>query len=145
MNYLNTSSGSTAAYKFDGDGNFQRWQSGDAGYNANNQFRNSSAKYFLPSADEWYKAAYYDPNSAVYYDYSTGGDTAPAGVADGTAADTAIYLQSLNAGPADITQADGKSPYGTMGQGGSVWEWEETEFDLVNNLSSSARGVRAAG
>ena len=31
-----------------------------------------------------------------------------------------------------------------MGQGGNVYEWEETDFDLVNGPtdSSSARGVR---
>jgi len=28
-----------------------------------------------------------------------------------------------------------------MGQGGNVWEWEETELDLVNDSTSSARGV----
>ena len=31
-----------------------------------------------------------------------------------------------------------------MGQGGNVWEWEETDFDLVNDSSSSGRGVRGA-
>ena len=45
-------------------------------------------------------------------------------------------------GPADITQAGGLSPYGVMGLGGNVWEWEETEFDLTNDDSSSVRGVR---
>jgi hypothetical protein len=46
-------------------------------------------------------------------------------------------------GPADVTLAGGLSPYGTTGQGGNVYEWEETEFDLVNDSSSSARGARA--
>ena len=55
VNWLNTSTGGTAAYKFDGSGNFQLWSSTDAGYNANNMFRNSLAKYWLPSTDEWYK------------------------------------------------------------------------------------------
>ena len=38
MNWLNTSTGGTAAYKFVG-GTFQLWSAGDAGYNANNMFR----------------------------------------------------------------------------------------------------------
>ena len=38
--------------------------------------------------------------------------------------------------------AGGLSPYGTDGQGGNVWEWEETEYDLVNDSSSSIRGIR---
>jgi hypothetical protein len=38
VNWLNTSTGGTAAYKFVG-GTFQLWSVGDAGYNANNMFR----------------------------------------------------------------------------------------------------------
>lgn len=144
VNWLNDQKGASHAYKFNGS-TFELWQSGDTGYNPANPFRNSQTFYFLPSADEWYKAAYYDPNAGVYYDYPTGSDTAPTAVASGTAADTAVYGQSFSQGPADITLAGGLSPYGTMGQGGNVWEWEETEFDLVNDSSSSARGVRGGG
>ena len=151
VNWLNTSTGSPPAYKFaiqPGEGgysanaNIQLWTPSDAGYNPNNLYRNSLARYFLPSVDEWYKAAYYDPTSGVYYDYPTGSNSAPTAVASGTAAGTAVYRQSDNHGPADITLAGGLSPYGTMGQGGNVYEWEETDFDLVNDSSSSARGVR---
>ena len=152
VNWLNTSTGSTPAYKFaiqpgevgyNANANIELWTISDAGYNPNNLYRNSLARYFLPSVDEWYKAAYYDPTSGVYYDYPTGSDTAPTAVASGTAAGTAVYDQSFATGPADITLAGGLSPYGTMGQGGNVYEWEETDFDLVNgNSSSSARGVR---
>jgi len=67
INWLNTSSGSTPAYKFavqpgqggyNASANIELWTSGDAGYNPNNLYRNSLARYFLPSVDEWYKAAY---------------------------------------------------------------------------------------
>ena len=141
VNWLNTDSGSTEAYKFNGS-SFELWQPADAGYNPNNLYRNSQAKYFLPSVDEWYKAAYYDPNSGIYYDYPTGSDIEPTAVASGTMADTAVYQQTFATGPADITQAGGLSPYGTMGQGGNVSEYEETEFDLVNDSSWSPRGFR---
>jgi formylglycine-generating enzyme required for sulfatase activity len=47
-----------------------------------------------------------------------------------------------NPSPNDITDVGVLSPYGTAGQGGNAWEWEETDLDLVNNSSSSARGVR---
>lgn len=33
------------------------------------------------------------------------------------------------------------SPYGTMAQGGNVYERQETDFDLVNDSSSSDRRV----
>ncbi len=144
VNWLNTDSGSTPAYKFNG-GNFELWAPVDAGYNPNNLFRNSNAKYFLPSVDEWYKAAYYDPITDVYYDYPTGSDTPPTLVASGTGSGTAVYFQAFATGPTDITQAGGLSPYGTMGQGGNVWEWDETDFDLVNDSSSSIRGIGGGG
>jgi len=93
------------------------WMPGDAGYNPDNPYRNSLATYVLPSDDEWYKTAYYSPDG-VYYDYPTGSDTAPTPVAGGTDPGTAVYLQDLSQGPADIDNAGGLSPYGTMGQGG---------------------------
>lgn len=137
------SQGHQAAYNFDGSGNFQLWSSAEAWQKGGeNLFRHKDAFYFLPSMDEWYKAAYYDPNSGVYFNYSTGSDTAPTAVASGTASDSAVYSQTFVQGPADITLAGGLSSYGTMGQGGNVWELEETEFDLVNDSSSSARGIR---
>jgi len=143
VNWLNTSTGNAPAYNFDGGGNFQLWQPGDAGYDPNNLFRSSVATYFLPSLDEWYKAAYYDPTSGVYFDFPTGSDTAPTAVTGGTAAGTAVFDQALLfTGPADITQAGGLSPFGTMGQGGNVWEFQETELDLINDSTSSTRSVR---
>ena len=60
--------------------NIQLWTVSDAGYNPNNLYRNSLARYFLPSVDEWYKAAYYDPTSGVYYNYPTGSDSVPDGI-----------------------------------------------------------------
>jgi formylglycine-generating enzyme required for sulfatase activity len=143
VNWLNTSTNHIAAYKFDGSGNFQLWQAGDVGYNPNNLYRNSQAKYFLPSADEWYKAAYYNPSgSGSYGDYPTANGFAPTAVSSGTAMNTAVFGLSSATGPADITQAGGLTPYGTMGQGGNVREWEETNFNLKTNIGSYPRGIR---
>ena len=96
----------------------------------------------MPSTAEWYKAAYYDPTNNVYYNYPTGSDTIPAPVASGTSAGTAVYGQTFAAGPADVSLTGGLSPYGTMGQGGNVFEYEETDFDLVNDSETSSRGAR---
>ena len=41
-----------------------------------------------------------------------------------------------------VTQAGGLSPYGIMGLGGNVYEWEETAFNLRNSSGSSDRGAR---
>jgi len=150
VNWLNTSTGNQAAYKFTTSGvndNIALWASGDAGYDASNPYRNSLAKYVLPSYNEWYKAAYYNPTNSTYYDFPNGSNTAPTAVASGTTAGTAVYgqSQSLAQSPADVDQAGGLSPYGVMGLGGNVWEWEESSFDLLNSSSSSSRGFRGGG
>jgi hypothetical protein len=155
VNWLNVTTGSPPAYKFAVQpgapgysaqtNDIQLWTPSDAGYNPNNLYRNSLAHYFLPSDDEWYKAAYYDPNSGVYYDYATGSDVAPTSVTNGTAAGTAVYNRGLNVGPADVTRAGGLSPYGTMGQGGNASELVETDYDLVNDGVSSIAGFPGRG
>jgi formylglycine-generating enzyme required for sulfatase activity len=138
VNWLNTSTGGTAAYKFSGS-TFQLWSSTDAGYSANNLFRNSLAKYVIASSDEWYKAAYGNLNG-TWNNYATGSDSAPTSVASGTAASTAVYRPQ--SGPADITSAGGLSPYGTMGQEGNVWEWNETAHDGINSTLGEGRDLR---
>jgi formylglycine-generating enzyme len=137
VNYLNTSTGGTAAYKFVG-GTFQLWSAGDAGYNANNMFRNSLAKFVIASSDEWYKGAYGNLNG-TWNNYPTGSDSAPTSVSGGTVANTAVYYQS---GPADINNAGGLSAYETMGQGGNVWEWNESTYDGSNNIADWGRVIR---
>jgi formylglycine-generating enzyme required for sulfatase activity len=139
VNWLNTSTGGTAAYKFDGSGNFQLWSSTDAGYNANNMFRNSLAKYVIASSNEWYKGAYGKADGS-WSNFPNGSDSAPTAVAGGTTANTAVY--NGQSGPADITNAGGLSSYGTMGQGGNVWEWMETAYDGTNNTAGENRELR---
>jgi formylglycine-generating enzyme len=146
VNWLNTSTGNQAAYKFTTSGvndDIALWTSGDAGYDVNNKYRNSLAKYVLPSYNEWYKAAYYNPTNSTYYDYANGSNTAPTAVASGTTAGTAVY--DGQPGPADVMLAGGLSPYGVMGLGGNVFEWEESSFDLANSSGSSFRGMRGGG
>ena len=124
VNWLNEDAGFGPAYKFDDQGAFQLWEPTDPGYNPNNLFRNRNARYVLPSVDEWYKAAFYDPLIDAYWDYPTGSDDPPIPVASGTDPGTAVWNQTT--GPADIALAGGASPYGTVGQGGNVTEWQES-------------------
>ncbi|MFM9064990.1 MAG: SUMF1/EgtB/PvdO family nonheme iron enzyme [Pirellula sp.] len=147
VNWLNTSTGGTAAYKFaDGSGvndNIALWDASDTlDYDASNRYRSKRATYVLPSYNEWYKAAYYNPNDNTYYDFPNGSNTAPTAVASGTAANTAVYNQDFFQALADVDKAGGLSPYGVMGLGGNVWEWEESSFDLANSSGSSSRGIR---
>jgi len=103
--------------------------------------------YFLPTEDEWYKAAYYDPNKpggAGYWDYPTGSDTAPTAVASGTTAGTAVYTANPVyplAAPANVVNCGGLSPYLTMGQGGNIYEWNETlSLEFYRGLRGGAFG-----
>jgi len=137
VNYLNTSKNYHVAYNFDSNGNFQFWGVGH--YIGNNQLRHKDAYYFLPSVDEWYKAAYGSP-SGTWYKYGTGSDNAPAPVTSGTEAETAIYGQQ---GPADIFDAGGLNAYGVMAMTGNVWEWTESWHQNYSDnfqSSSQARG-----
>lgn len=145
VNWLNTSQGYSAAYKFTTGGvkdHIALWSSGDEGYDASNPYRNSNAVYVLPTVDEWYKAAYYDPNTSTWRQYASLDGNKPVAVASGTADNTAVHDQSLSTGPADITKAGGLNAYGIMGMNGNVFEWEETSSDLTNSAGSLSRGIR---
>src|SRR5690606_33394606 len=44
------------------------------------EVRSAGAKFWIPSEDEWYKAAYHDASAGtagVYFDYATGSDIVP--------------------------------------------------------------------
>jgi formylglycine-generating enzyme len=142
VNWLNTSSGYAAAYKFNSvSGYFDLWTPAEAWtQGGENLYRNKDAHYFLPSENEWYKAAYH--NGTGYFDYPTGSDSVPGAVTGGTGAGTAVYGQSESQGPADINNAGGLSPYGTMGQGGNVMEWLESASAGANDLPLEYRVVR---
>lgn len=155
VNWLNTSQGFPAAYRFarqpgdegyDVNSGILKWRSDQPGYNSANPFRNSQARYVLPGTHEWYKAAYFDPSlnkgAGGYWNYPTGSDVEPLAVKHGTAVGTAVYRQLMDQGLADVDQAGGLSPNGVMGLGGNVWEWEETEWDLVNSDTTADRGLR---
>jgi formylglycine-generating enzyme required for sulfatase activity len=119
------------------------WQAG-----GENLYRHKDAYYFLPSEDEWYKAAYHQNTgvNADYWDYATGSNSAPIqALTDGTLAGSAVY-NGVEAGtpadPADVNLAGGLSAYGTMGQNGNVFEWQESAFDGINNWEFDDRAIR---
>lgn len=104
--------------------------------------------YFIPTEDEWYKAAYYDP-SGVYYNYPTGSDTLPGYVNSGNLSGGGIFVEGGTdpgnyatyvgafgmdgVGPDYYRTNVGEwensaSPWGTFDQGGNVREWNETDI-----------------
>ena len=125
VNFLNTNSGKTAAYNLTFSAGWSMtpqnptnaWTLGGT-----NLYRNKNAYYFLPSENEWYKAAYYNPAGSNYFLYPTASSSAPSSVASGTNPNTAVFYASGPSAypPAEVTIAGGRSSYGTMGQGGNV-------------------------
>jgi formylglycine-generating enzyme len=145
VNFLNTDSGKTAAYDLtinNGIWSMALWSSEQAWTaGGTNLYRNKDAYYFLPSENEWYKAAYYNAAGTNYFLYPTASSSVPTAVASGTDAGSAVY-NNVASVPAIVASAGGLSPYGTMGQGGNVWEWSESAFDGTNSSSSESRAIR---
>ena len=149
VNWLNTSTGGFAAYNFTTPGvndNITLWTNANvADFNPSNPYRSLRTNYVLPSMDEWYKAAYYDPGSMTYFDYPSSDGSIPTPVTSGMAPNTAVYGQPGtldDPGPAEIMSAGGLSPYGIMGMAGNVFEMEETDFLLNNDSGLNFREYR---
>ena len=151
VNWLNTSTGNAPAYKFtaqpgdsgySANANISLWQIGEAGYDSANPFRNAGSRYFLPSSDEWYKAAYYNPVTGRYATYPNGSSDEPTPISAGTNANTAVYNNGPFDEPADINNAGSLSPFGTMAQGGNVAEWQESTYYSYDTNDDSSRSLR---
>ena len=135
--------------------------------NGSSIVRNPGATHFLPTENEWYKAAYHDATmgkNAAYFDFPTGSDTLPHsdnpsmlstpdnsnvvnryrddGVAngydDGFAVSGSTSFPSTTNPLTDVGAYPAPSPYGTYDQGGNVYEWNESM------VSSTNRGLRGA-
>jgi formylglycine-generating enzyme required for sulfatase activity len=94
--------------------------------------RHPGATYVLPTENEWYKAAYYDPASSSYFDYPAGSDaptvcSVPSATPNRANCNSAIPTGEIfNGQPAIVgSYPASASPYGTFDQGGNVKEWIE--------------------
>jgi formylglycine-generating enzyme required for sulfatase activity len=109
-----------------------------AGIAANSIMRNPGAITFVPTENEWFKAAYYNAASATYnaYPFADGFDGVVCEAPPGTTSHSA----NCPGGPGKVTDVGAykKSPssYGTFDQGGDVFQWNETI------IAGSARGNR---
>jgi YVTN family beta-propeller protein len=120
-----------------------------------NAVRSASATWALPTNDEWYKAAYFDPTrgGSNYWLYPTRSDAEPtiatadsAGSISNPGANVANYAEGANwngttSGNVCTVRSAGlasRSFYGTFDQGGNVMEWTE-------GLSGSSRLLRGGG
>lgn len=115
--------------------------------------KNLGANVWLPSEDEWYKAAYFDPTTGAgggdnYWAHATQSDTAPTvGAANTTTGDisppgenVANYANgavwnSVAGNVTTVGSAAANNFYGTDDQAGNVLEWTDA-------VIGSSRGLR---
>jgi sulfatase modifying factor 1 len=119
--------------------------------NTINPNTNSVPSYYIPTENEWYKAAFYNGNS--YYVFATQSNVVPGNII-GSQANSANYLSDSTTGYSvsqlqlfSSTQtyitnvgtfSGSGSYYGTFDQTGNVWEW--TDLTGTTSLSRSLRG-----
>jgi formylglycine-generating enzyme required for sulfatase activity len=118
---------------------------------------NSGATFYVPTGDQWYKAAYYKggSTSAGYWDYATQSDSAPTavnattvgtGTSGGASPVTSGNFANYNLA-ADWNSQDGNvttvgtnggaSAYGAFDMSGNVSEWND-----LTGAAGSTRGLR---
>jgi formylglycine-generating enzyme required for sulfatase activity len=140
VNYLNTSTGHAAAYKFTGtihtsSYTLDIWGAGDA--DETNLYRNKNAKYFLPTENEWVKAAYWNGTSLQTYSNVSTGDLV------GGLPDPAKWNYSPSVGSEPWNVGSGSQELnGTFDMMGNVLEWMESPYYAGNYWSDSDRGLR---
>jgi sulfatase modifying factor 1 len=118
--------------------------------------KNPGATVYLPSENEWYKAAYYDPTTGPtgpgdnYWEYATRRDTAPTiananstGDIGNPGANTANHdfgadWNSLDGNVTTVGSAGAGNYFGTADQAGNVYEWNDA-------VIGSSRGMRGGG
>jgi formylglycine-generating enzyme len=103
--------------------------------------RNAGVRYFLPTENEWHKAAYYQGGgtNSGYWTYPTQSNAAPSNVLSATGTNNANYNNGGYTDPINYLTpvgalAHSPSSYGTYDQGGDMNQWNETA------VSSSSRG-----
>ena len=106
--------------------------------------RGTNASWVLPSEDEWYKAAYYDPVNDVYYDYPNGSDAVPQEPTDETTPREMNfgddpYWHGGGTSFTAIGETTGRTAFGVSDMGGNVTEWNES---LVNPVQGPQRVTR---
>jgi formylglycine-generating enzyme required for sulfatase activity len=109
--------------------------------------RKANATWVMPTEDEWYKAAYYDPNKpggAGYWEYATKSNSYPSNILSSTGTNNANYYPGSGytlGAPYYRTEvgafAGSPSAYGTFDQNGNVWQWNES---LLYGWSRGGRG-----
>ena len=113
---------------------------------------NSGATFYVPTEDQWYKAAYYKGGgtNAGYWNYATQSDSAPTAVTAGltgigSAGSTGNFTNyneqadwnSQNGNVTTVGTNGGPSAYGAFDMTGNLYEWND-----LTGAAGSSRGLR---
>ena len=119
---------------------------------------NSGATFYIPTEDQWYKAAYYKGSgtNAGYWDYATQSDSVPTAVTSGTTGiglasngimgsgtgnfanfASAADWNSQNGNVTTVGTNGGPSFYGAFDMSGNIREWND-----LTGAADSSRGGR---
>jgi len=91
---------------------------------------NAGAQVYIPTENEWYKAAYYNGNTSTYSLYPNGQNSITEADANyNTSSSTNVGSYSGN-----------PSVYGTFDQGGNVLEWNDAVIGSSRGLRGGAWG-----
>ena len=118
---------------------------------------NPGATFYIPTENQWYKAAYYKGSgtNAGYWNYATQSDTAPTAVtADstgiGSAGSTGNFANynnaadwnSQNGNVTTVGSNGGASAYGAFDMSGNLYEWNDFTGVAVTGVAGPIRGLR---
>ncbi len=147
VNWLNASTGHQVAYNFTGtqgtdDYTFASWTIEEA-WGGANLYRHKDAYYFLPTEDEWVKAAYWNGSHLQTYATKPGESLHQGDGENGNGwnyfddngyATNLLYPWNVGSGSEELN--------GTFDMMGNLWEWMESPDSDDNYGVDSGRGLR---
>lgn len=100
--------------------------------------RLSTARYWIPSIDEWIKAGFYNPITGGYWAYGTKSSLTPQTGLGGLTNNGAVYGVTANV-PSNVgSYPNATSHYGLYDVSGNIREWTDTFYDNNNVIITNS-------